>query len=75
MQLIYFRGFAECRASRWVGDATALTGLMNRISCQGGHTQIAPGAGACARRGQGARIGALVFVGDAMEEKLDGSAP
>jgi hypothetical protein len=71
VQLIYFRGFAECRASRWVGDATALTGLMNRISCQGGHTQIRRVLEHARGEAKAARIGALVFVGDAMEEKLD----
>src|SRR5215210_2714858 len=41
VQLVYFRGFDECRASRWVVDPGALTGLMTRIQCRGGHTQIA----------------------------------
>ena len=40
VQLIYFRGFGECRASRWVSDARALAGLMTGIDCRGGHTQI-----------------------------------
>jgi hypothetical protein len=71
VQLVYFRGFAECRASRWVGDASALTGLMNRISCQGGHTQIRRVLEHARAEAKLARIGALVFVGDAMEEKLD----
>ena len=71
VQLIYFRGFAECRASRWVGDATTLTALMNRIACQGGHTQIRRVLEHARGEAKAARIGALVFVGDAMEEKLD----
>src|SRR5215212_7802992 len=33
VQLVYFRGFDECRASRWVVDPGALTGLMTRIQC------------------------------------------
>src|SRR5690554_7803252 len=40
VQLIYFRGFGECRASRWVSDARALAKLMTGIDCRGGHTQI-----------------------------------
>ena len=40
VQLIYYRGLAECRASRWVSDARALGGLMEKIDCRGGHTQI-----------------------------------
>ena len=29
VQLLYFRGFGECRASKWVLDATALARLMH----------------------------------------------
>jgi hypothetical protein len=71
VQLVYFRGFAECRASRWVGDATSLTSLMNRIACQGGHTQIRRVLEHVRDESRAARIGALIYVGDAMEEPLD----
>src|SRR5438067_10828952 len=40
VQLIYFRGLNECRASRWVSDGAGLGELMGRIHCMGGHTQI-----------------------------------
>ena len=40
VQLLYFRGFGECRASRWVGDPDALARLMRQVHCEGGHTQI-----------------------------------
>src|SRR5882672_6152080 len=40
VQLLYYRGLAECRASRWVSDARQLGGLMEKIDCRGGHTQI-----------------------------------
>ena len=40
VQLVYFRGFNECRASRWVSDTRALRDLMTGIDCRGGHTQI-----------------------------------
>src|SRR5690242_20775726 len=40
VQLVYFRGLAECRASRWVSDGAGLGDLMARIDCRGGHTQI-----------------------------------
>jgi hypothetical protein len=71
VQLVYFRGFSECRASRWVGDAAALTGLMTRISCQGGHTQIGKVLSHVRDETRRRKVAALVFVGDAMEEKLD----
>ena len=40
VQLVYFRGFEETRASKWVSDPEALARLMTRVSCQGGYTQI-----------------------------------
>lgn len=71
VQLVYFRGFGECRASRWVADARALTGLMTGIACRGGHTQIGRVLSHMRKQAgpDGAR--ALVYVGDAMEEPLD----
>ncbi|HEY8381713.1 MAG TPA: VWA domain-containing protein [Microvirga sp.] len=71
VQLVYFRGFDECRSSRWVADPSALTALMSRIDCRGGHTQI----GRVLRhvRTEAARtpLRVLVYVGDAMEEPID----
>src|SRR6267142_1053888 len=40
VQLVYYRGLAECRASRWGSQADRLAELMSRIDCRGGHTQI-----------------------------------
>src|SRR5687767_13864471 len=40
VQLVYYRGLAECRASAWVSQAEKLAELMTRIDCRGGHTQI-----------------------------------
>ena len=40
VQLVYFRGHGEARASRWVSDAAALKRLMTGIACHGGLTQI-----------------------------------
>src|SRR5829696_3981252 len=40
VQLLYFRGLGECRASKWVDDASALAELMTGLTCQGGNTQI-----------------------------------
>src|SRR5262245_62584977 len=40
VQLVYFRGLNETRASKWVGDTEGLARLMTRVSCQGGFTQM-----------------------------------
>ncbi len=71
IQLAYFRGLAECRASPWVAEPERLGALMSRIDCRGGHTQIAKILAHTRRENDKAKIGALVFVGDAMEESLD----
>src|SRR5262249_18925816 len=70
-QLVYYRGLSECRASRWVSQAERLAALMERIDCRGGHTQIGKIIAHAKRETQAAKVQALVFVGDAMEEMLD----
>lgn len=72
VQLVYFRGMGECRASRFVSDPRSLAGLMEKIDCRGGHTQISKVLAHARRETEAKKIQALVFVGDAMEESLDG---
>ena len=71
IQLVYFRGIGECRSSRFVSDARELGPLMERINCHGGHTQIGRVLSHTRRENEAEKVHALVFVGDAMEEKLD----
>ena len=71
IQLVYYRGLAECRATPWIAEPQRLGALMSRIDCRGGYTQIAKILIHARRENDKARIGALVFVGDAMEEALD----
>jgi len=71
VQLVYYRGLSECRASRWVSDARQLGGLMEKIDCRGGHTQIGKVLAHAKKEAQAQKVQALVFVGDAMEESID----
>jgi len=71
VQLVYYRGLAECRASRWVSDARQLGHLMEKIDCRGGHTQIGKVLAHARREHATNKVQALVFVGDAMEESID----
>jgi hypothetical protein len=71
VQLAYYRGLAECRASRFVSDARMLGGLMEKIDCRGGHTQIGRILAHARGETETKKVQALVFVGDAMEESLD----
>jgi len=71
VQLVYFRGLDECRASKWVINATALRDLMLGIECQGGRTQIAKILNHAYRETTKETISALVFISDAIEESID----
>jgi len=71
VQLVYFRGFDECRASGWIGEPQRLTGLMNRIACRGGQTQIARVLTHVRDEERRVPLRAFVYVGDAMEENVD----
>ncbi|WP_223479308.1 VWA domain-containing protein [Oricola indica] len=71
MQLVYFRGLGECRASKWAEDGKTLASMMSRIECRGGHTQILKVLKHTAKEHSRNRINALVYIGDAMEENVD----
>ncbi|WP_131194113.1 VWA domain-containing protein [Lichenihabitans psoromatis] len=71
VQLVYFRGLTECKASRFVSGGAGLAGVMSKIRVEGGNTQIGrvlTHARDEARRG---RVAALVYVGDCLEERID----
>ncbi|HKD57903.1 MAG TPA: VWA domain-containing protein [Hyphomicrobiaceae bacterium] len=71
VQLVYFRGTAECRASKWVTDPDALAALMTGVSCAGGYTQIRKVLSHARREATKRPVSALVYVGDCMEEEID----
>jgi hypothetical protein len=59
VQLIYFRGFSECQASKWVSDPAALAKLMRKVLA---HAR---------RESESRKVNALIYVGDCMEEDID----
>jgi len=71
VQLVYYRGLSECRASRFVSEGRGLAELMSRIDVRGGETQIRRVLAHARDEARRAKVGALVFVGDAMEENPD----
>jgi len=71
VQLVYFRGFNECRASKWVSEPTALARLMTGVDCRGGNTQIGRVLSHIKAEAGKAKVNAVVYVGDAMEEGID----
>ena len=71
VQLVYYRGLNECRASKFVSGGQGLAELMSRIEVRGGETQIRRVLAHARNEAKRAKVGALVFVGDAMEENPD----
>lgn len=71
IRLVYYRGFNECRATAWISDSAQLARLMSKIDCQGGNTQIGKVLAETRREAVASGVRALVFVGDAMEERVD----
>ena len=71
VQLVYFRGFGECRASPWVSNPAALARLMTGVDCRGGNTQIGRVLKHVRAEVAKGKVGAMVYVGDCMEENID----
>src|SRR6185437_7385555 len=71
VKLVFYRGFAECKASRWMANAAELHRAMRAVSCIGGETQIERVLDHALVETRKRRVNAVVFVGDAMEESVD----
>jgi len=71
VQLAYFRGLSECRASSFVRDTASLKDLMTRIDCRAGNTQIGKILSHALKETARHKVDALVYIGDAMEEEID----
>ena len=71
VKLVYYRGFNECKASRWMSNAADLHRVMRAVSCLGGETQIERVLSHALSEAKQQPVSALVFVGDAMEENVD----
>lgn len=71
LSLAYYRGFGEFAATPWLADAAEVVRRMSGVACLGGQTQILRVLHHAARQNAEARVAALVFVGDAVEEDID----
>jgi hypothetical protein len=71
MQLVFYRGLDECKASKWVSDPAQLGRTMSQIICAAGHTQIEKVLIHAKKETTLLKVNALVFVGDAVEENPD----
>lgn len=71
IQLCYYRGINEFKASAWLTDAGPLQRQMSAVRCLGGYTQIGRVLKHSTTMAKQQRIDALVFVGDCVEEDVD----
>jgi hypothetical protein len=71
IELCYYRGFKEFKASGWLADTAALQRHMAAVRCLGGHTQIGRVLKHATAVAKHQRTDALVFVGDCIEEDID----
>ena len=71
VQLCFYRGFGQFKASRWLASSTALIDPMTKVRCLAGRTQIAKVLRHAIRETKSKKIDALVFVGDVVEEDVD----
>ena len=70
-QLVYFRGTAECRSSRWTRSAADMIGWMERFECRAGRTQLGRILQHVKNEASEHSIEAVVYVGDCLEEDPD----
>ncbi len=75
IQLVFFRGLSECKASGWCRDAAVFGNYMTKVSCRAGHTQIERVLAHVEREAANKKIDALIYVGDCIEENPDDLAP
>ena len=68
VQLVYYRGFQEFRASPWTRAPSQLLRTMQQVRCLGGATQITRFLHHLFNEANSSKLRAAVFIGDACEE-------
>jgi hypothetical protein len=68
IQLVFYRGFGECTASRWMNNAASLKAAMSRVTCSAGHTQIRKVLAHAHKENAHDKVNALILISDACEE-------
>jgi hypothetical protein len=71
IQLVFYRGLAELRASAWFDSAAVLLKHMSAVTCVAGKTQIGRVLKFAIAETKRQKVNAVVFVGDCMEEGID----
>lgn len=71
IQLLFYRGYGECRSSKWVSQSSALLKLMQSVSCAAGSTQISRVIKHALSETAESSVQAMVFIGDCVEEDAE----
>jgi hypothetical protein len=71
VSLAYWRGFMEFAATPFLTDGAELARRMSTVTCLGGQTQILRALRHALAESRKEKVGALVLVGDAVEEDVD----
>jgi hypothetical protein len=74
VQLVHYGGIADFDIGPWISDAKALVARMETVRCRPGETQIANVLRHGIAETKRAKVAALVFVGDTVEESPDALA-
>ena len=74
IQLVWYRGFAEFEASPWLSGSAELVRRMTAVTCRAGETQIGRVLEHAIAETRRHKVNAVVFVGDCVEESVDGLA-
>ena len=71
LQLVFFRGYQECKSSKWLSNPMDMLRLMSSVTCLAGQTQIERVLKHALKEAGKGQVDALVYVGDCMEESVD----
>jgi len=71
IQLCFYRGFGEFKKTAWLTNADALIARMLKVRCLAGRTQIGKLLRHAVSETKSAKVDAVVFVGDVVEEDVD----
>lgn len=71
LQLAYYRGFNEFKATNWMSDSASLLRHMTGVFCLAGETQLRKVLQHALNESKKKPVNALIFIGDCLEEDID----
>ena len=71
IQLAFYRGFGEFKATKWAADQDTLLRRMTGVYCLAGETQICKVLRHAVAETKKHKVDALILIGDCVEEDVD----